>query len=120
MVMERIQGTPQRVTIQVRGCAPLGDEPVGWFVLNNQRHEIPWLLHKTQAVEDHSLDGVAHGDQAILWVLLRGVVNDRANATFIEHPGYQAEMIQALSAIWLWHSRLLRRGDSPDTPKSRK
>jgi hypothetical protein len=44
-------------------------------------------------------------------------VNDGGNAKFIEHPGHQAAMIQDLTAIWLWHRWLLRRGDSTNTPK---
>jgi hypothetical protein len=118
--IERIQGAPKCIIIKVLGFDPRSNEPVGRFVLKKPGYEVQLLVHKTQAVEDHRLDGVAHGDYAGLGVLPDGLINDRANAKFIEHPGHQAEMIQALTAIGLWHSRLLRRGDSTDMPKLRK
>jgi hypothetical protein len=103
IVIERIQGAPQRVSIEMRSFDLRGDEPVRRFVLEKQGHEIQLWVHNAQAVADHCLDSVAPGDHTGRWVLPGGLVNDGANAEFIKHPSHQAAMIQDLTAIWLWH-----------------
>jgi hypothetical protein len=100
--LERLQGTSQRVILARRGFNPRGDEPVRRCGLKKEGHEVQWVVHNAHAVQDHRLDGVAHGDPASLWVVLGGVVNDGANPELINHPGHQAEMSHDLTARGLW------------------
>ena len=55
------------------------------FILEKPRHEIELLVHKAEAVEHHSCDGVARGHNPRFWLVSSGTVNDLTNAEFIEH-----------------------------------
>jgi len=76
-----------------------GHEPLGRFVVKKRRHEGELLIHETQAVEHHGLDGGAHGHNTGLWILLRGLVNDRANPQLFEHLCNKTRVIQHFTAV---------------------
>jgi hypothetical protein len=116
IVIERIQGPPSRILIEVGGFNARCHKPVGRLVVKKHGDQVELLVHKAQSVEDHCLDGMTHGDKPGLWVVLGGLVNDVGNPEFIEHPGHEPEMVQDLT-IWLWHRWLLRREESANMPK---
>jgi hypothetical protein len=78
--------------VGVVGLNARGKESVGRLVGKKPRDQIARLPHNAQAIEDHRLDGLAHGDHPGLRVLLGGLVNDGGNPPCSEHPGRQAEM----------------------------
>jgi hypothetical protein len=46
-------------------------------------------MDKAQAVEDHGFDGFSHRQVSRLRVLVGGLIQDVANAEFVEHAGDQ-------------------------------
>jgi hypothetical protein len=57
------------------------------------------LIDTPQAIEHHRFDGFPHGAVSHLRVLARGLVNDVANAKFVEHASHKAEVIQDLAMV---------------------
>jgi hypothetical protein len=115
--IERVESPSQRIIMEMAGFAPRRDQAMRRFGLKKHRHEVEGLVHKAEPIENHRFDGVAHGHKALFRALLGRSVQPIPDPQFIEHPSPQAEMIQDLTAIDLWHSRLLRRGDATATPK---
>jgi hypothetical protein len=99
--VERIQGTPERVIVEMAGFDARGDEASGWFILKKMWHEVELLVDEAQAIEDHGLDGIACGHQAHFRVLLSGLINDLGDAEFFKHARNQAKVIYDLRAVWL-------------------
>jgi len=58
-------------------------------------------------MKDHRLDGVTHGHNAGLWIVLHGPVKHVANTKFVKHPGHKTEMVQDLTPGSSVHRRLL-------------
>ena len=95
--IEHIQGTSQRVIMEMLGLDPGGDEALRRFILKKHRDEVELLVHKAEPMEDHRFDGAAHGDDAGLRCVLHGPVQYVTNAKFVKHPGHETEMVQDLT-----------------------
>ena len=57
------------------------------------------MVHKAEAIEHHRFDGITGGEVPHFRVLLGGLVNDVANAEFVEHASDEAEVVQDLAAV---------------------
>ena len=128
IVVERIQGTPERVIVEMTGLNGRGNEPRERFILKEMRHEVELLVHEAQAIEDHDLDRMAGGHNTHARVLLGSFINDLSDAELFKHPCNQTKVIQDLCTVRLrlwrdvravrWsHSLLLYRGECSDTQK---
>ena len=56
MVVERIEGTPERALVQRAGFSSRSDEPRDRFLLEKVGSQGQVLVHKAEPVEDHNLD----------------------------------------------------------------
>ena len=95
--IEQIQGASPRVILERRGIAPGGDETRRRLVLKKQGHEIAWLVHTAEPLEDHRVDGAPPGDHAGRWRVLPRSVEDVAQPTFVKPPCPKTEMIHDLT-----------------------
>jgi hypothetical protein len=57
------------------------------------------LIDTPQSIEHHRFDGFTYGEVPQFRVLWRGVVDDVANADFVEHASDKAEVVQHLATI---------------------
>jgi hypothetical protein len=57
------------------------------------------LVDKPQAIEHHGFDGLSHREVPHFRVVVGGVIEDVANAEFIEHASDKAEMVQDLATV---------------------
>jgi hypothetical protein len=95
IVIERIHSASQRVIMEMLGSDPRGDEALCGLILKKQRDEGAWLVHKAEPMEDHRFDGVAHGDNAGLWIGLHGPVKPIANTKFAtQRPRWSKTSLQ--------------------------
>ena len=128
IVVERLQGTPERVIVERTGLNGRRNEPRERCILQEMRHEGALLVDEAQAVEDHGLDRMAGGHNTHARVLLGGFIHALSDAEFFKHPCNQAKVIQDLCTVRLrlWRdaravrwspSLLLYRGDCRDTQK---
>jgi hypothetical protein len=61
------------------------------------------MVDKAQTIEHQGFERFPDGTVAHVWVLLRRVVHDFANATFVQHPRDKAKMSHDLTTIGLCH-----------------
>ena len=93
-IMERgKKGTAERISVEVVGGHAGGNESGGGLMLEEPGDEVEGVIDKPQAIEHHCFDGFANGQVAHCRVLVCRVVQDLANAEFINHPGDKAQMI---------------------------
>jgi hypothetical protein len=92
--IERLQGAPEHISIEMSGCNAWSNEPRGGFVVKKTRNQVALLIHKAQPMKNHRFDRLAEGDGALSGLLGHGAVNDCPDPQFLIHRGYQAEMIQ--------------------------
>jgi hypothetical protein len=71
--------------------------------------EVERLINKPQAIEPHRFDGFTHGEVPQFRVLVRGSVDDGAQAAGVEHASHKAEVVQHLATVrgLLGHHNLL-------------
>jgi hypothetical protein len=126
--VQRIQGTPKRVIVEMAGLNAWGNEPRERFILEKMGHEVELLVDKAETIEHHRFHCMASGHNTHFRVLLRHLINNLCDAEFFEHARDQTQVIQDLRAVRLrlwrdvravrWaHRLLLYRGDYSDTPK---
>ena len=102
-VVERIEGTSERVLIEVARCDGRRDQSVGRRVPKNMWDEGELWVDKAQAVEHHCLHRLAGGHQTPFWVLLGGLINALSDAEFCKHARDQAQRISDVTVVGLWH-----------------
>jgi glutamate mutase epsilon subunit len=61
--------------------------------------QVEGLIDTPQAIEHHRVDGFPYGEVSHVRVLVRRLVNDVANAKFVEHASHKAEVIQHLAMV---------------------
>ena len=66
---------------------------VGWLIVEELGDQIEGLIAKPQPVEDHRFDGFAHGEVTHFRILLGGLVDNVANAKFVEHACDKTKMV---------------------------
>ena len=92
--IERIQGTAQRLIIEMVGCDQHGCSESRYRCIREQpRDQRKLLVHQAEAVEDHRFDGIARGHDPRLWMVSGRAVNDLTYAEFIEHTRDKAQMV---------------------------
>jgi hypothetical protein len=97
--IERIQRPTEGVIVELCGSNTGRNEAVGGFILEKPRDEVERLINKPQAIEHHRFDGFPHGEVPHFRVLLRGSVDDVAQAEFVEHASHKAEVVQHLATV---------------------
>jgi hypothetical protein len=128
IVVERIEGPPEGVIIEMAGLNTGGNQTRDRLILEKMGDEVQLLVEKAQTVEHHGFDGMASGHNTHFRVLLRRLINDLSNAEFFKHPRDQTQVVQdrrtvrlrlwrALRAVRWSHSLLLSRGECSDTQK---
>lgn len=100
--IERIEGTPQGVIVQMAGFDRRSDEPRGRFILEKVGHQVQLWVHTAEPVEDHRLDRLACGHETHFRVLLGRLIDDLSNAEFVKHARDQAQGISDLGAVRWW------------------
>jgi hypothetical protein len=111
----RSQGPAQRIIIAMAGVDQHRCQASRYrLILENPRDHLEWLGHKAEAVQDHGVDGLARGHDPRVWLVSGGSGKDLTNAKCIEHTRDQAQMVEDLTPIGVWHGLLLSRGDSTD------
>jgi hypothetical protein len=98
IVVEGLQGAPQRIIIEVRGVNAGANEPLSRLVLKKHGDEVELLVHKPQPIEHHRFDGMAKSHDPLLRVSLSCSINHITTTKFVEHPSDEAEMIENLTA----------------------
>jgi hypothetical protein len=92
-VIERIEGTPQCVIVQMAGVYRRSDEPRGRLILEKVGPQVQLLVHKAKPVEDHRLDRMAGGHETHCRVWLGRFINDFSHAAFVKHACAKAQVI---------------------------
>jgi hypothetical protein len=77
--------------------------------LEKPRDEVERLSAKPQAVEYHRFHGFTYREVPHFRVVVGGVVENVANAEFVEHASDKAEMVQDLALVrgLVGHNNLL-------------
>jgi len=55
--VQRIEGAPQRIIVELLGGHARRNEAVGGLILEKPGNQIEGLIDKSQTVEDHGFDG---------------------------------------------------------------
>jgi hypothetical protein len=97
IVIAHLPGAAQRVIMARLGRDPGGGEALRRFLRHKPRDEGPVLLHHAQPMKAHRFDRVAHRNPAGCWMVLHGPLPHVATASFINHPGHETAMVQALT-----------------------
>ncbi len=92
-VVERIQGMPEGVIIEMAGLHAGGNEARDRLILEKMGDEGALVIEKTQTVEHHGLDRMACGHHPHCRVLLGGFVHDLGDAEFFKHARDKAKVI---------------------------
>ncbi len=88
-----IQGTPERVIVEMAGLNAWGNEARDRLILEKMGDEIELLIDKAEAVEHHGFDRMAGGHNPHFRVLLRRLINNLRDTEFFKHPRDQTQVI---------------------------
>jgi hypothetical protein len=88
--IQGIEDATKSIIVELLGGHARRNEAVGGFVLEKQGDQIEGLIDKAQTVEDHGFDGFSHGQVSRLRVFLGRLIQDVADAQFVEHASDQA------------------------------
>jgi len=91
--VERIQGTTKGVIVELFGGNAGRNEAGGGLILEEPGDKIEGLIDKPQAIEHHRFDSLTYREVPHFWVLVGGLIEDVANAEFIEHASDKAEVV---------------------------
>ena len=92
-LVQRIEGAPEGVIIEMAGLNAWGNEARERLILEKMGHKVELLVEKAQAVEHHGFDCMASGHNPHFRVLLRRLINDLRDAEFFKHPRDQTQVI---------------------------
>ena len=98
-VVERIEGTPEGVIIEMAGLHTRGNQARDRFMLEKMRDEVQLLVEKAQPVEHHGFAGMAGGHNPHCRVLLRRLINNLRDAEFCKHSRNETQVISDLCAV---------------------
>jgi hypothetical protein len=107
--IEGVQGPTQGVIVELcRGHAGRNQAACG-LILEKSGDAVEHLIDTPQAIEHHRVDGFPEGEVPLFRVWLGGMVEDVANAEFVEHPRDKAKVVPNLTAVHglLGHNYLL-------------
>src|SRR5712692_3081533 len=88
-----IQGTPERVIVEMAGLNAWGNEARDRLILEKMGDEIELLIDKAEAVELHGFDRMAGGHNPHFRVLLRRLINNLRYAKLLKQPCDQSQVI---------------------------
>ena len=91
--IQRIQGTPERVIVEMAGLNAWGNEARDRLILEKMGDEVELLVDKAEAVEHHGFDRMAGGHNPHCRVLLRRLINNLRDAEFFKHARDQTQVI---------------------------
>jgi hypothetical protein len=103
IVIEGVQGTTESLIIELGGDHAGRHEAGGGLMLEEPGDEGERVLDKSQAIEPHGFDRFPDGEVAHFRVLLGRFVNDIAHAKFVKHARDEAEVIEGLTAVGVFH-----------------
>jgi hypothetical protein len=99
--LKRIQCLAQGVVVEMFGAYPGSHQSLGRLVAEELGHQVQAPVGEARAVEDHRFEGLTDADLALGEVLRDHLIDQLANAEFIEHPRDQAEVLQRLALVCL-------------------
>ena len=107
--LEDIQGTTERIIVELLGGNAGRKKSAGGLMLEEPGDEGEGLVEKPQAIEHHRFDGLTRGEVPHFRVLLGRSIDDVANAELVEHTSDKAEVVQDLATVWglVGHNNLL-------------
>jgi hypothetical protein len=91
--IEGIQGPTEGVIVELVGGNARGNQSRGGLVVKELGHQVEGLIDKAQSIEHHGLNRFPCGQVSHFRVLLGGLIDDIANAEFVEHASDKAEMV---------------------------
>jgi hypothetical protein len=100
--VQRIQGAPEGVLIEMTGWHAGRNEASEGFILDKMGHERELLGETAQTIEPHGLDRMAGSHKPRFRVLLRRLIKDCSDAEFFKHPRDQTHMIEDLGTGRVW------------------
>lgn len=90
---ERIQGPAEGVIVELGGGDAGRNASRGGFILKESGDQGKRLVDKPQAIEHHRFDRLPYCEITHCWILVGGLIEDVANAEFIEHASNKAEVV---------------------------
>jgi hypothetical protein len=107
--IEDIQGTTERIIVELVGGNAGRKKSEGGLILEEPGDEGEGLVDKPQAIEPHRFDGLTRGEVPHFRVVLGRAIDDVANAELVEHASDKAEVVQDLATVWgvVGHNNLL-------------
>jgi hypothetical protein len=99
IAIEGIEGAAQGIIIELLWCDTRRNQSVCGLMLEEPGHEIQGLINKSEPIEHHRFDGFADGEVPHLWVVVGRLIENGANAEFVEHASDQAEVVQDLATV---------------------
>jgi hypothetical protein len=103
IVIEGVQGPTERIIIELGRDHAGRHEAGGGLMLAAPGDEGERLIDTSQASEHQGFDRFPDGEVAHFRVLLGRFVNDIAHAKFVTHARDEAEVIEGLTAVGLFH-----------------
>ncbi len=91
--IQGIEGTSERVIVEMAGLNARGNEARDRLMLEKMGDEIELLMEKAEAVEHHGFDRMAGGHNPHFRVLLRRLIKNLRDTEFFKHPCDQAQVI---------------------------
>jgi hypothetical protein len=101
--IEGVQGTPERLIIALGGEHAGRHEAGGGLMREAPGDEVERLIDTSQAMAHHGFDRFPDGEVAQFRVLSRRVINDIAQAKCVTHARGEAEVIEGVTAVGLFH-----------------
>jgi hypothetical protein len=99
MVIEGIQGAPERLIVELCGSDARRNEAGGRLLLKDAGPQVERLIDQPQALEHQRVDRLPDREVPPLRVLLGGLVNDVAKAEFVEHASHKAAVLYDLATV---------------------
>jgi len=92
-LVQRIQGAPEGVIIEMTGLHAWGNETREWLILEKMGPKGERLVEKAQTVEPHGFDRMAGGHNTHFRILRRRLLHDVRDAEFFKYRRDQTQMI---------------------------
>jgi len=94
IIIERLYSPAEEIIIERLGFDQHGcQESREGFVREKPRHQIEWLVHQAEAVEDNRVDDIARGHEPRVWMWSGYAVNDLTHAECLAPTRDKAHMV---------------------------